>query len=103
MLEQAKQKALEVLKNWMFETPISSEEVITVGEYGYAVLVNEEEAGLLYEAIGWQDDETDDYYYVCGADCPEIGEHGGLQLITLCDGEYGLDEGIYLIVNYNEL
>lgn len=100
ILEIAKQKALKVLKNWMHETPISSEEIVTVGEYGFAVLLTDEEANLLYETINWEDDDTTEEFYWCVTGCLEIGDFGEIQLITACDG---LGDGTWLLVNYNEL
>lgn len=103
MIEAARQKAMESIRYWMYETPISSKKIETVGEYGFAVLLSEEEAALLYETLNWVDDQSDDELYICGTDCPDIGEFGGIQLITVSDGEYGLEDGIWLVVNYNEL
>lgn len=103
-LVRAKQNALETIKHWIYETPIASQEIVTVGEYGFAVLLDEEEATLLYETISWQDDESDEEYYICATDCSEIGEFGCIQILTSCDGDgYGLDEGVWLIVSYNQL
>ena len=104
MLEIAKKKALETIEYWMYEAPIASQEVVTVGEYGFAVLLTDEEAALLYETIEWQDDESGEEYYICATDCLEIGEFGCIQILTSCDGDgYGLEEGTWLIVSYNQL